>query len=192
MFDEFMNDAISIQKLNGEKIDGLKASVQTNQVHLDRSDVLVEVGDLIERRMSNGATETYEVLDPVFYEAFHGIPAHYQIKTKKLGVPEARARVERITYNISGNNARVNHGSVDNSTNTVTISSDQQDYIEALRQVIAKLDAPQRAEAADIVDAVEVNLASKKPSKTVVATLLAALPALASISTIAASIVASL
>lgn len=192
MFDEFMNDAISIQKLNGEKIDGLKASVQPNQVHLDRSDVLVEVGDLIERRMSNGATETYEVLDPVFYEAFHGIPAHYQIKTKKLGVPEARARVERITYNISGNNARVNHGSVDNSTNTVTISSDQQDYIEALRQVIAKLDAPQRAEAADIVDAVEVNLASKKPSKTVVATLLAALPALASISTIAASIVASL
>lgn len=192
MFDEFMNDAISIQKLNGEKIDGLKASVQTNQVHLDRSDVLVEVGDLIERRMSNGATETYEVLDPVFYEAFHGIPAHYQIKTKKLGVPEARARVERITYNISGNNARVNHGSVDNSTNTVTISSDQQDYIEALRQVIAKLDAPQRAEAADIVDAVEANLASKKPSKTVVATLLAALPALASISTIAASIVASL
>lgn len=192
MFDEFMNDAIIIQKLNGEKIDGLMASVQANQVHLERSDVLVEVGDLIERRMSNGATETYEVLDPVFYEAFHGIPAHYQIKTKKLGVPEARARVERITYNISGNNARVNHGSVDNSTNTVTISSDQQDYIEALRQVIAKLDAPQRAEAADIVDAVEANLASKKPSKTVVTTLLAALPALASISTIAASIVASL
>lgn len=192
MFDDFMNDAISIQKLNGEKIDGLKASVQPNQVHLDRSDVLVEVGDLIERRMSNGATETYEVLDPVFYEAFHGIPAHYQIKTKKLGVPEARARVERITYNISGNNARVNHGSIDNSTNTVTISSDQQDYIEALRQVIAKLDVPQRAEAADIVDAVEANLTSRKPSKAVIATLLAALPALASISTIAASIVASL
>lgn len=192
MFDDFMNDAISIQKLNGEKIDGLKASVQHNQVHLDRSDVLVEVGDLIERRMSNGATETYEVIDPVFYEAFHGIPAHYQIQTKKLGVPEARARVERITYNISGHNARINNGSIDNSTNTVTLSSDQQDYIEALRQVIAKLDAPQRAEAADIVDAVEANLTSKKPSKTVIATLLAALPALASISTIAASIVASL
>ena len=192
MFEDFMTDTISVQKLSGQKIEGLKASVQSHQVDLDRPDVLIEIGDLIERRMSNGATETYEVLDPVFYEAFHGIPAHYQIKVKKLGVPEAKARTQQITYNISGHNARINHDSVDNSTNTVNIGSDLEDYVSALRQVISTLDASERKGASEIVDAVEANLASPKPSKTVISTLLSALPHLASISTIASSIIAAL
>ncbi|PTT72886.1 hypothetical protein DBR26_04265, partial [Pseudomonas sp. HMWF007] len=119
MFEDFMNDAITVQKQNGDKVEGLKASVQSTLITLNQPSVVVEIGDLIERRMSNGATETYEVLDPVFYEDFHGIPAHYQLKVRKLGLPEAKARVQSITYNFSGHNARVNHDSVDNSTNTV-------------------------------------------------------------------------
>ncbi|MCC0191383.1 hypothetical protein [Pseudomonas aeruginosa] len=193
MFEDFMTDTISVQKQNGEKIEGLKAAVQSHQIDLDRADVLIEVGDLIERRMSNGATETYEVIDPVFHEAFHGIPAHYQMKVKKLGVPEAKARIQSITYNINGNNARVNHDSVDNSTNTVTIGGGLQEHVDSLRQIIATLqDVQERKDATDIVDAVEANLASQKPSKTVVSTLLAALPHVASISTIASSIISAL
>ncbi|HGJ9032828.1 hypothetical protein FA101_03745 [Pseudomonas aeruginosa] len=193
MFEDFMTDTISVQKQNGEKIEGLKAAVQSHQIDLDRADILIEVGDLIERRMSNGATETYEVIDPVFHEAFHGIPAHYQMKVKKLGVPEAKARIQSITYNINGNNARVNHGSVDNSTNTVTISGGLQEHVDSLRQIIATLqDVQERKDATDIVDAVEVNLASQKPSKTVVSTLLGALPHVASISTIASAIISAL
>lgn len=193
MFEDFMTDTISVQKQNGEKIEGLKAAVQSHQIDLDRSDVLIEVGDLIERRMSNGATETYEVIDPVFHEAFHGIPAHYQMKVKKLGVPEAKARIQSITYNINGNNARVNHDSVDNSTNTVTIGGGLQEHVDSLRQIIATLqDVQERKDATDIVDAVEANLASQKPSKTVVSTLLGALPHVASISTIASAIISAL
>ncbi|HBO5664197.1 hypothetical protein AN460_13515 [Pseudomonas aeruginosa] len=193
MFEDFMTDTISVQKQNGEKIEGLKAAVQSHQIDLDRADVLIEVGDLIERRMSNGATETYEVIDPVFHEAFHGIPAHYQMKVKKLGVPEAKARIQSITYNINGNNARVNHDSVDNSTNTVTIGGGLQEHVDSLRQIIATLqDVQERKDATDIVDAVEANLASQKPSKTVVSTLLGALPHMASISTIASAIISAL
>lgn len=192
MFDDFMNDTISIQKLSGNKLEGIKAMVQPDRVHIDRSDILIETGDLIERKMSNGATETYEVLDPIFHEAFHGIPAHYQVKVKKLGVPEAKARVERITYNFHGSNARVNNNSVDNSTNTVTIGGDLKDYLSALRQIISTLEGDQRKEASDIVDAVEDNLASQKPSKPVVSALLAALPHVASISAIASSIITAI
>ncbi|MNF58719.1 hypothetical protein D3C84_402870 [compost metagenome] len=192
MFEEFMNDTIAIQKQNGDKVEGLKASVQSPLIHLDNPAVVVEIGDLIERRMSNGAIETYEVLDPDFYEAFHGFPPHYKLRVRKLGVPEAKARVQSITYNISGHNARVNHDSVDNSTNTVTIGNDLQDYVDALRQVISTLGDAQRKDASEIVDAVAANLASQKPSKTVVSALLSALPHLASISTITSSILAAL
>ncbi|WP_460418872.1 hypothetical protein [Pseudomonas sp. microsymbiont 2] len=192
MFEDFNTDTISVRKQDGQTIEGLQASVQPGKVFLDRADVAVEIGDLIERKLSNGTLETYEVLDPVFYEAFHDIPAHYQMRVKKLGVPEAKARIQSITYNISGHNARVNHDSVDNSTNTVTIGSDLQDYVGALRQVISTLDDSKRKDASEIVDAVEANLSSPKPSKTVISTLLSALPHLASISTIASAIVAAL
>jgi hypothetical protein len=112
-FDDFMTDEISVRKQNGDLLEGLKASVQRDKIFLDRSDVLIEPKDLIERRASNGAVETFEVIDPGFQEAFHGIEAHYQMSVRKLGLPEAKQRIERITYNITGHNARINNHSID-------------------------------------------------------------------------------
>lgn len=192
-FDDFMTDNINVRKQNGDLLEGLKASVQSNKIFLNRSDVLIEPKDLIERRSSNGAVETFEVIDPGFNEAFHGIEAHYQMSVRKLGLPEAKRRVESITYNISGHNARINNHSVDQSTNTVNIGADLREYIDGLRQVIQGLaDAQQKQEAMEIVDAVEEQLASPKPSKTVVSTLLKALPHAASIATLASAIISSL
>lgn len=192
MFEDFMNDNIAIQKQNGEKVEGLKASVQAPLIYLDNTAVIVETGDLIERRVSNGTVETYEVIDPVFHEEFHGIPANYELKVRKLGLPEAKARVHSITYNISGPNARINNDSTDNSTNNVTITNDLHDHVAALRQIITTLGDTQRQSASEIVDAVEANLTCHKPSKTVISTLLSALPHIASISAIASSIIAAL
>ena len=59
--------------------------------------------------MSNGAEETFLVIDPNFHEELFGMQAHYQMKVKKLGLPEAKKAIQNITYNISGNNARVNN-----------------------------------------------------------------------------------
>lgn len=192
-FDDFMTDSISVRKQNGDVLEGLKASVQRDAVFLNRSDVLVEPRDLIERRTSNGAVETFEVIDPGFHEAFHGIKAHYQMSVRKLGLPEAKQRVESITYNITGHNTRVNNHSVDQSTNTVNLGADLREYINGLRQVVQSLsDAQQRQGALEIVDAVEVQLASEKPSKTVVSSLLNALPHLASITTLASAIISAL
>lgn len=192
-FDDFMTDNITVRKQSGDVVEGLKASVQRDKIFLDRSDVLIEPRDLIERKMSNGAVETFEVIDPGFHEAFHGIDAHYQMSVRKLGLPEAKQRVERITYNITGHNARINNHSVDQSTNTVNIGTDFPQYIDGLRQVIQSMtDAQQKQDALEIVDAVELQLASPRPSKMVVSTLLRALPHVASIATLASAIVSAL
>src|SRR5690606_36388922 len=87
-FDDFMTDSISILKKDGKRLTNLRASVQSQEVLINRSDILIETGDLIERTMSNGGVETFEVIDPGFQERFHGIEAHYQMKVKKLGIPE--------------------------------------------------------------------------------------------------------
>lgn len=79
-----------------------------------------------------------------------------QMSVRKLGLPEAKQRVERFTYNITGHNARINNHSVDQSTNTVNITPELHKYIDGLRQVIQSLtDAQQKQNALEIVDAVE-------------------------------------
>lgn len=192
-FSEFMTDTITVRKSNGEVIENVKASVQSNQIFLDRSDILIEPGDLIERRMSNGGIETFDVIDPGFNEAFHGIEAHYQMKVKKLGLPEAKQRAQSTTYNITGHNARINNDSVDNSTNSVNIGSDVQEYLTALRQIIETIiDTKEKKSASEIVDSVELQLAQPKPSKTVISVLLGALPHIASISSLATAIIGAL
>lgn len=192
-FEDFMTDTITVRKSTGEVIEDLKASVQSNQIFLDRSDVLVEPGDLVERKMSNGGVETFDVIDPGFHEAFHGIDAHYQMRVKKLGLPEAKQRVHSITYNITGHNARINNDSVDNSTNSVSIGGELQEYLTALRQIVGTIDdAKQKKDASEILDGVESQLALPKPSKTVVSVLLSALPHIASISSLASAIIGAL
>jgi len=103
-FSELMNDKVSLVKKNGERVEDIKASVQSEQIFIDRSDILIEPDDLIQRKMSNGGTETYQVIDPIFYEKFHDIEAHYQIKHRKLGLPESKRAIQNITVTIQGDN----------------------------------------------------------------------------------------
>lgn len=92
----------------------------------------------------------------------------------------------QITYHINGNNARVNHQSVDNSVNSVTINSTVMNYIRALRDEVqrAPLSEEQRASAVEVVDEVESQIASGKPRRAVLAALLASLPVIDSITSL--------
>jgi len=194
-FQSMMRDNIKILKSNGEVIDGLKASVQSGGIYLMQSDVLVEPNDLIQRDMSNGGTETFRVNDPGFHEgAGHGIPAHYQMKVSKLGLPEAEKAVKSITYNISGPNARVNNNSVDNSANIVNINPDVAEHLLSLRQEIIRLvDVEEdRKGALEVVDAIKGQFESVKPSKAVVKTLISSLPSIGSIASIGSFLVSAL
>lgn len=190
-FDDLLTDTVVLLKKNGESIEGIKASVQKQKIFIQRSDVIIESGDLIQRKMSNGAEETYKVIDPGFHERFHGIPAGYQMDVKKLGLPEAEKAVQNITYHISGPNARINQNSTDNSINIAYSNQELREHIQALRDEILRLKlAPkEQAEALEIVEAVESQTNKESPSKAVVKTLLSGLPYAGSIASIGSFIV---
>ena len=190
MFDEFHTDNISIIKSNGQRYDGLKASVQRDKIYFENSSILVEPRDLIQRNMSNGGVETFEVIDPGFVEAIMDFEANYQMRVRKMGIPEAEKAVRNITYNISGANARVNNHSVDNSINNATINPEVPSLIAALRSELSKLglSSQERVELDEVVDEIESQLSTQAPKKTVIKSLLAALPHVETVAAISASI----
>ncbi len=84
-----MKDTVSLIKKNGEKTDGIRANVQKRKIFINLSDffrpnILIETGDLILRKMSNGGEETYEVIDPGFNESSRNTQAGYQMEVKKV------------------------------------------------------------------------------------------------------------
>ena len=151
-FSDLMTDTVSVLKQNGDLFEGIKASVQSSKIFIDGAKPLIEIGDLIRRKMSNGGEETFKVLDPGFHEEFHGIPAGYQMQVVKLGVPEAARLVQNITYNVSGHNARINQNSVDNSHNVVSVNPDAIELLSALRGEISRMRLPadQEREASEL------------------------------------------
>lgn len=189
-----MKDTIDLLKQDGTKTTGIKGSVQQNKVITFDSSVLIEPRDLLIRRASNGAEETYEVIDPVFHEGHGGIPASYQIDVRKLGVPEAKQHVQSITFNVTGGGARVNSNSTDNSTNTINTGSQTFSDLQTIRRELASanLSQEQATEASEVLDAVEQQLSTPKPNRTVVKALLDALPSVATIGSAVASIVSSI
>ena len=189
-FDDMMNDTIDLLKTDGTKKTGLKASVQKSKIFMEANGILVEPQDLIIRKMSTGGEETYRVIDPGFFEGFGGINAHYQMDVHKLGLPEAKSAVQNITYNITGNNARVNQSSIDNSTNVVQFDARAIQYVEALRKEIDRLNlsASEKVEANEIIDDVDSAFRSGKPRRSVVSALLKALPQAANVASIVSAL----
>jgi hypothetical protein len=190
-FSELMNDNVELLKEDGTRIGGLKASVQRTKIYMDAGKQVVETGDLILRKMSNGVEETYRVIDPGFYEAFGGIPANYQMDVQKLGLPEAKSAVQSITYNITGHNTRINQNTTDNSTNVVQIDARAIQHMAELRSEIEKADLSpaQKMDAIEMLDQVEDAFKSGKPKKSVVSALLNALPQVANVATIASAVI---
>lgn len=193
-FNDLMTDTVNLLKRDGKVISNISSSVQKNKIFIQRSDILIETGDLIQRSMSNGAEETYKVIDPGFHEKFHSIPASYQMDVIKLGLPEAKAAVQHITYNISGINNRFNQNSIDNSVNIVNSNSEIEEHISALRDEINRLifSKEERLASYEVIDAVEAQFEGRKPSKAVVQMLLNGLPNAGSIATISSFLISLL
>lgn len=191
-FESMMLDTIDLLKKDGTRTLGIKASVQQRKIITFDTSTQIEPHDLLMRRTSNGQEETYEIIDPVFFEEFGGIPSSYQIEVKKLGVPEARQHVQSITYNVTGAGARVNSHSTDNSVNTINTGSQTLSYVEDIRKALAaeSLSPEQTADAADIVKEIEQQIEGGKPNKSVLKALIGALPQIASIVSAGASILA--
>jgi hypothetical protein len=193
-FESLMNDKIDILKQNGTRYSGLSASVQSKNIFMDHNGILVEPNDLIFRKMSNGAEETFTVIDPGFHEKFFEIEAGYQMTVQKLGLPEASVAVRNITFHISGNNARVNQNSIDNSLNIVRPEYDIAQHIEVLKKEIkqANISEIEKADALEVIDEIHDAFKSGNPKKSIVGALLKALPHAANVATIASAITSML
>ena len=189
-FAALMTDTVSVLKQNGQTFEGIRASVQSDKIFIQGTEPLIEIGDLIRRKMSNGAEETFRVLDPGFHEKFHSIPAGYQMRVVKLGVPEAAKAMQNITYNITGHNARINQNSVDNSTNVVSVNPDVVELLAALRSEISRMDLSpeQMRSASELLDTAEAQIQGGKPSKPVLSAVLKALPHAANVTAIVSSL----
>ncbi|MDD0813371.1 hypothetical protein PSQ39_01885 [Curvibacter sp. HBC28] len=191
-FNSMMTDTVDLIKKSGEVRQGIKASVQARGIYIVGvpDGLLIEPEDLVRRRMSNGAEETFLVVDPGFHEKFGGIPASYQMKVRKLGLPEAQRAIQHLTVNMNGHAARFNNQSVDNSTNVVTVNTSVFNHLQNLRAEIQKaaLKPDEKNAALEIVDAIEDQIDSGKPKKSIMTALLASLPAIDSVTSIGKNI----
>jgi len=183
MFDELETDRLTLIKANGTTVTDIAASVQGRKVFTSRGDLQIEHGDLLIRHRSNGTEEHYRVLDADFSEAFIDIPASYTLEVEKVGAPAPRSRPQSVTYNVSGPNARINHHSVDQSTNVVGDNAVVHDRIADLRRAVedAGLADSDRQEALDVVNHIESQCGSGTPKRSVVKAMLAGLPAVGDI-----------
>jgi hypothetical protein len=174
-------DVVVLLKKDGTRIADIRASVQRNKIFIDAGNLRIEPEDLILRTTSNGLEETYRVIDPCFSESIHGIPSKYEIEVQKLGIPEAKQAVQSITYNITGNNARINQNSFDNSKNVVKIDSIAQnnqgmtkdDFLQLLqtfKQNLSNSGLPEDMveETTNDIEAVEKQLQKPEPNKSIV------------------------
>lgn len=95
------------------------------------------------------------------------------------------------TFNVSGDNARVNYNSVDNSTNVFQADTRVGQYINDLRNalVAVELSSTDKEAALEVVGQVEATLQSDCPQKSVVTALLDALPKVADVTTIVTGLV---
>ncbi|EFE8107798.1 hypothetical protein ACRABX_001348 [Escherichia coli] len=186
-FDHLMRDKLVLIKMDGTRVPDLKGSVQTGKIIILRGDISIEPGDELHREMPGGKFEEYVVNEPNFRQGVHGIPASYQaeVRRKSNQQPQAASSAPHTTnYNFYGDNSRVNNSSVDNSNN-FTGSDD------SVRQVLAILNSARKdVETAAMepvesqttkatLDIVEGQMKAETPSKPVIKTLLAGLPAVA-------------
>ena len=165
-FGAFMNDRVTLIKKDGTRFENLPASVQSGRIFTYDPKIPIEDGDQFERQLPSGIVEVFTVVNSVFQQAFHGIPAHYQSKVRKntaASQPRARpAATPQIVYNLTGPNARVNIQSSDSSTNVVSVESAVlfDDLRETIRE--SSLDSTVEQQLIQNVEAMQSAVGTKK------------------------------
>ena len=107
---------VTLIKRDGAVTEGIKARVDSSkEIYALGSAALIEPGDLIQRDLSNGAKETYEVVDPEFHETHPSLPArwpaYYRLEVRKLGVPRGEERWSCNYFQLQHNREQSPHQS---------------------------------------------------------------------------------
>ena len=122
IFQHFPTELVTLVKRNGQRIEGLRALVQSGTILTSDPKLPIEDGDEFNRTLPNGIEEQFTVIDVGFQPGLGGvIPAHYQSKVRKNTAP--RPAPQQVVYNLVGANSRVNNQSTDASTNVVSVEA---------------------------------------------------------------------
>jgi hypothetical protein len=116
--DHFPKSKLDIVASDGSLRSSTEGIVNSKSILIEDPSLIIEIGDEIRRTLPNGQEETFVVEDPVFFEKFHSIGAHYQVKVRKRGT-FPRHTGGNYNVHVTGSNSRVNIGSTDRSTNVV-------------------------------------------------------------------------
>jgi hypothetical protein len=133
MFSHFAQSELKIVAPDGFVRSVEKGIIDSKLATIPNKNAIIFAGDEIRRTLPNGIEETFEVIDPVFYDGMRGaIPAHFQVKIRRKGSFPAGTG-GNYTFNVSGPNARVNIGSHDRSQNIVADNSVFNDLKNAVK-----------------------------------------------------------
>lgn len=158
MFENFPQDEIQIIGSDGKVRSTTNAMVHAAEAILPDGNVQIFAGDEIRRTLPNGVEEAFEVIDPVFCKAFHGITAHYQVKIRRKGqFPKGQGG--NYVFNLSGPNSRVNINSQDNSQNIVSENSVFNDIKKAIENGVQNSDEKEKILA--LISAMEKQASDK-------------------------------
>ncbi len=136
MFGSFPQSELTIVSPDGTVRGVEKGIIDSKLATISNKNAVILAGDEIRRKLPNGIEETFEVVDPVFYNGMGGaIPAHYQVKIRRKGSFLAGTG-GNFTFNVSGPNARVNIGSHDNSQN---FASGNNIFVELKDKILSAL-----------------------------------------------------
>ncbi|MCC6348399.1 MAG: hypothetical protein IT347_02275 [Candidatus Eisenbacteria bacterium] len=153
-FRELMTDRVTLVKKDGRRIENIQALISSSTIYMDDASLPIEEDDTFERPLPNGLVEVYVVTDRGFHRGLPGaIADHYQTKVRKE--PSLRPPSAPAVFHISGDNARVNINSVDQSANVVNTTPEAlfRDLIRAIERGVA--DASQRTDLVERVKALE-------------------------------------
>lgn len=83
----FPTETMRFHKTSGETYDvegmlGTSGTIMSEDIYIP-----IETNDYFERKLPNGVTEYYKVIDAGYHKGTHGIPDHYQTKVEKIKNP---------------------------------------------------------------------------------------------------------
>jgi hypothetical protein len=127
------NEDVTVERQDGSRYEKVRALVTGNMILVPDAKVPIAGGDAILRKLPSGIVERLIVTSPGFYAKVHGFPDHYQVKYRHAG--QGSPTTPGFIFHVSGNNARVNINSTDNSHNAVEFS------VENMPDLVAELPA---------------------------------------------------
>lgn len=133
IFHGMPHESVTLVKQDGRRFEDLPAIVDSKAIFTEDPKIPIEDGDEFIRTLPSGVQERFIVTDAGFMQGFGtAMPAHYQSKVRKSTA--ARPPATQQHFHLSGPNSRVNIGSHDASTNTVTHETTT--LFKTVRQVI--------------------------------------------------------